>query len=106
MPTVQHKRGTRSALNTIKNDSQLVVGQIYFITDENRIAIATANNSYAEFSNTSELFSGSYTDLTNKPTIPTALSNLTKDINFDDRYYTETEINLMIGDIETLLAAL
>ena len=38
--------------------------------------------------------------------IPTALSELTKDINFDERYYTETEIDTKIGDIETLLEAI
>ena len=38
--------------------------------------------------------------------IPTALSGLTKDINFDERYYTETEIDTKIGDIETLLSEL
>ena len=38
--------------------------------------------------------------------IPTALSELTKDINFDERYYTEIEIDAKIGDIETLLGAI
>lgn len=38
--------------------------------------------------------------------IPTALSELSKDINFDERYYTETEIDAKIGDIETLLEAI
>ena len=38
--------------------------------------------------------------------IPTALSELTKDINFDERYYTESEIDTKIGDIETLLGAI
>ena len=38
--------------------------------------------------------------------IPTALSELSKDINFDERYYTETEIDTKIGDIESLLGAI
>ena len=38
--------------------------------------------------------------------IPTALSGLTKDINFDERYYTEIEIDAKIGDIEILLGAI
>lgn len=38
--------------------------------------------------------------------IPTALSELSKDINFDERYYTEIEIDAKIGDIETLLGAI
>ena len=37
----------------------------------------------------------------NKPTIPTKLSDLTKDINFDERYYTETEINIKTNDLQT-----
>ena len=41
-----------------------------------------------------------------KNAIPTALSELTKDINFDERYYTESEIDTKIGDIETLLGAI
>lgn len=28
--------------------------------------------------------------------IPTNLSQLTKDINFDERYYTETEVDTMV----------
>jgi len=44
----------------------------------------------------------SYNSLTDKPTIPTALSSLTKDINFDERYYTETEANsLLAGKSDT-----
>ena len=38
--------------------------------------------------------------------IPTALSELSKDINFDERYYTEEEIDAKIGNIETLLGAI
>ena len=38
--------------------------------------------------------------------IPTKLSELTKDINFDERYYTEIEIDAKIGNIETLLGAI
>jgi len=30
------------------------------------------------------------------PTVPTALSAFTKDINFDEKYYTESEINTLI----------
>ena len=41
-----------------------------------------------------------------KNAMPTALSELTKDINFDERYYTESEIDTKIGDIETLLGAI
>jgi len=47
----------------------------------------------------SSLTEKSYNSLTDKPTIPTvptALSAFSKDINFDERYYTESEINTLI----------
>ena len=40
------------------------------------------SGSYTDLSNKPTLFSGSYTDLTNKPTIPTATSQLTNDSGF------------------------
>lgn len=46
MANVQHKRGTRAALDALATAGGLLVGQIYFITDENRIAIAGSVNSY------------------------------------------------------------
>lgn len=57
-----------------------------FITDEERIAWNAKSN-----------FSGSYNDLTNKPTIPTKVSQLTNDSKFltsvPAEYITETELN-------------
>lgn len=50
MSNIQHKRGTRSALNSLAGASGLLTGQIYIITDEpGRIAVATANNAYTDF---------------------------------------------------------
>lgn len=46
MPNIQHKRGTRAALDALVSSSQLLTGQIYFITDEKRLAVATGVNSY------------------------------------------------------------
>lgn len=40
----------------------------------------------------------SYNSLTDKPTLPTNLSDLNKDITFDDRYFTETEVNNLLDD--------
>ena len=54
MPIVQHKRGTRANLETLKTNSQLVVGQLYVITDEGRIAIGTAINAYIDYAKKSE----------------------------------------------------
>ena len=43
---------------------------------------STFSGSYTDLTNKPTLFSGSYTDLTNKPTIPTATSQLTNDSGF------------------------
>lgn len=51
MSNIQHKRGTRASLETLKTNNELVVSQIYFITDENRLVIATSTNTYVEFYN-------------------------------------------------------
>ena len=47
-------------------------------------------------------FSGSYIDLTNKPTIPTSTSQLTNDSD----YTTNAYVNGLIGDINSVLASL
>ena len=47
-------------------------------------------------------FSGSYNDLTNKPTIPTSTSQLTNDSDFTTNAY----VNGLIGSINTVLATL
>lgn len=59
MPNIQHKRGTRAALNALASSNSLLVGQIYFITDENRLAIATSASAYESLAKQSE--SGSVT---------------------------------------------
>lgn len=48
MPSVQIKRGTRSQLDTAKSASGLKVGELYLITDENRVAVGTAVNDYVD----------------------------------------------------------
>lgn len=49
MPSLQHKRGTRAQLDTAAAASQLKVGEVYFITDEQRLAVGTAVNAYTAF---------------------------------------------------------
>jgi len=39
----------------------------------------------------------SYNSLTDKPTIPTNLSDFNKDITFDERYYTEVEVSNLLN---------
>jgi len=46
MPDVQHKRGSRADLNTLASANGLLLGQIYLITDEDRLAVATGVGSY------------------------------------------------------------
>ena len=50
----------------------------------NTKANSTHTHSYAELEDLPTLFSGNYNDLLNKPTIPTAVSDLTNDLNFVD----------------------
>jgi len=46
MPDVQHKRGTRADLNTLATADGLLIGQIYVITDEDRLAVAKTIGTY------------------------------------------------------------
>lgn len=55
MPTIQIKRGTRSQINNAASANQLKVGEPYFVSDENRLAIGTAINNYASFPTQSEV---------------------------------------------------
>lgn len=54
MPSIQHKRGTRAALDAAATAGALKIGEIYLITDEDRIAIGTATNAYVAFAKESE----------------------------------------------------
>ena len=49
MPDVQHKRGSRADLNTLASANGLLLGQIYVITDEDRLAVATGVGTYQGF---------------------------------------------------------
>ena len=51
-------RGTRAALNSKAGANTIVAGQIYLITDENRIAIGLSTNSYEVFAKYSEAGGG------------------------------------------------
>ena len=55
MASIRHKRGTRTQLNTAKASSLLNVGEIYLITDESRLVVATAVNNYVDLPKLSEL---------------------------------------------------
>ena len=49
MPTIRHARGTRAALNALASNSLLVPWQLYVISDESRVAIATSTSTYQTF---------------------------------------------------------
>jgi hypothetical protein len=47
MPSLLHKRGTRAQIDAAATANQLKPGEIYLITDENRLTVGTAINSHA-----------------------------------------------------------
>lgn len=49
------KRGTRAQLNAAVTGNGLNLGEPYLITDENRIAIGTGSNTYADFAKLAEI---------------------------------------------------
>lgn len=53
--TIKFLRTTRANLNTQKNSNGLLEGEPYLITDENRLAIGTANNNYEDLAKKSEV---------------------------------------------------
>ena len=54
MATVRHARGTRAALNALASNSLLVPWQLYVLSDENRVAIATSTSTYQAFAKEGE----------------------------------------------------
>ncbi len=50
----KHPRGTRAALNALASGNNLIVGQIYVITDESRLAVALTTSTYEVFAKYSE----------------------------------------------------
>jgi hypothetical protein len=58
MPSVQQKRGTRAQINTAATASGLKQGEVYLITDEARLAVGTAVNTYEAFAKFSEAVAG------------------------------------------------
>lgn len=49
MPNVQHKRGTRASLDALAASGALRAGQLYLITDEERIAAALSASTYQAY---------------------------------------------------------
>lgn len=49
MPSVQHPRGTRSAFEALAGANLLLPGQVYLLTDEQRLAVALTASTYEAF---------------------------------------------------------
>jgi mevalonate kinase len=58
MPTVQIKRGTLAQLTAAASANQLLEGETYLITDEQRLAVATASNAFTRHAKLSEAGGG------------------------------------------------
>jgi hypothetical protein len=58
MPDVRHKRGTRAALTTLAGANGLKPGQLYVLTDENRIAVAMSTSTFETYAKESEAGGG------------------------------------------------
>lgn len=53
--TIQIKRGTRAQIEAAKAAGQLLDGEPYLITDENRLAVGVDSNGYSSFAKLEEL---------------------------------------------------
>ena len=58
MAKVLNKRGTRSEINVAAATGALNAGEVYLITDENRIAIGTSTSTYESYAKESEAGGG------------------------------------------------
>lgn len=58
MAKVLNKRGTRSEINSAATANGLNAGEVYLITDENRIAMGTSANTYESYAKESEAGGG------------------------------------------------
>lgn len=58
MPKIQIKRGTVSQVNSAAASNNLSIGELYFLTDEDRIAIGKSASQYISFAKLSEAGGG------------------------------------------------
>lgn len=58
MAKVLNKRGTRSEINVAAATGALNAGEVYLITDEDRIAIGTSTSTYESYAKESEAGGG------------------------------------------------
>jgi hypothetical protein len=58
MPKLLNKRGTRAQLNAAATASELNAGEVYLITDENRLAVGLSATTYEAYAKASEASGG------------------------------------------------
>lgn len=99
--------------NAVANNqitSEQISNEIFHFTDDQFVSATDVQNW-----NSKSDFSGDYEDLTNKPTIPAKVSDLTNDTGFvvntvnnltnyytKDETFTKTEVNSLISGISTM----
>lgn len=76
MPNLQHKRGSRAALDALATGGGLLAGQIYVITDQNRLAVATSASAYTAFLKEGEGGGGGATNIDGGAAASIAASNI------------------------------
>lgn len=75
---IKFKRGTRANLNTLATSGDLIAGEPIYITDEDRIAICTSDQTYETFAKESETGdSGDEVDFNVPPRIENTSGNET-----------------------------
>lgn len=120
MPDVQHKRGTRAALDALAGAGGLLVGQIYLITDEDRLAVATSVGAYETYAKQSEVGATAPTardfisvsrDNTSPVTMVNAFTNLALPIEtsdagnlWDGTFYTVQQSGFHVIDASLRIA--
>ena len=55
MPNIQHKRGSRTDLDALAGTSGLKEGQVYVLSDEDRLTVATSTSTHTPVAKEAEL---------------------------------------------------
>lgn len=69
MPSLRHKRGTRTQITAAATANQLQVGEVYLITDEARLTVGTAANAHQAMAKQGE--AGAAPDVRQSPVLVT-----------------------------------
>jgi hypothetical protein len=95
MPKILNKRGTRANLNTLATANGLSAGEVYLITDENKIAIGLSSSTYEAFAKeSSNTFTGTQTFSGTSTTLAAILTNAAEKTTAATgtiAYYTATQ---------------